>query len=188
MLFRRRPRHRVLPRDIRRADRRIGHTLSALSTPGPVDTALLAVSKAADSTAFWLALTAALALTGSRGRAAAVRGLITLGAASGFANLVAKNAIRARRPRARGIRHRRWTTPTPRSPGFPSGHSATGAALAVGVAVESPARGAAVGVLALIVSYSRLHVGAHFFSDVVAGILVGVAAAVGGRLLLPPRS
>jgi undecaprenyl-diphosphatase len=51
-------------------------------------------------------------------------------------------------------------------------------AFATGVALDAPAAGAALAPLAAGVGYSRLHTGAHWFSDVVGGAAIGGAAAL----------
>lgn len=178
----------MLPRGVRRLDRRAGRSVYRSSTTQRVDDVFGWLSSRAESALFWVAITGLIALTGRRGRRAAVRGALTVGASSLSANLVAKRLIRARRPVARGLRHRLAGVRTPDSPAFPSGHSATAAALATGVAIESPARGSVVELLALAISYSRLHIGAHEVSDVVAGNLYGSAIGLLGYLLRRPAA
>ncbi|MBF4577578.1 phosphatase PAP2 family protein [Frondihabitans sp. VKM Ac-2883] len=129
---------------------------------------LFALSSNADKGAFWAAIVLGIALTGSNGRTAARRGALTLIASSTLANLVAKKVVRAPQPKLRGLRHRHLNH-TPTSPSFSSGHTATAAALATGVWVANPKRGLIIAALALAAGFSRLHVGAHWFSDVATG-------------------
>jgi undecaprenyl-diphosphatase len=64
----------------------------------------------------------------------------------------------------------------PRTTSFPSGHAASAAAFATGAALELPVLAAPVGALALAVGASRVATGAHYPSDVLAGLSLGVAA------------
>ena len=52
------------------------------------------------------------------------------------------------------------------------------------MAVESGRAGLIVAPLAGAVAYSRLHVGAHWLSDVLGGITIGILVALAGRILL----
>jgi undecaprenyl-diphosphatase len=58
-------------------------------------------------------------------------------------------------------------------------------AFATGVALEQPLAGAALAPLAVAVGYSRLHVGAHWFSDVLGGAIIGLGAAAITTTLTP---
>ncbi|GHI29723.1 hypothetical protein Sdagh_14530 [Streptomyces daghestanicus] len=71
---------------------------------------------------------------------------------------------------------------------FPSGHAASAAAFATGVALESPAWGAAVAPVAAAVALSRVYTGVHFPSDVLAGAALGAGAAFAVRGLVPTRA
>jgi undecaprenyl-diphosphatase len=73
----------------------------------------------------------------------------------------------------------------PVSSSFPSGHSASAAAFAVGVGVEAPWLALPVGLLAAAVAYSRIYTGVHFASDVIAGVAIGATVAGAGALLVP---
>ncbi|MCF2435391.1 phosphatase PAP2 family protein [Streptomyces thinghirensis] len=71
---------------------------------------------------------------------------------------------------------------------FPSGHAASAAAFATGVALESPAWGAAVAPVAAAVALSRIYTGVHYPSDVVAGAVLGAGAAFAVRGMVPTRA
>ncbi|HEY3868915.1 MAG TPA: phosphatase PAP2 family protein [Actinocrinis sp.] len=61
---------------------------------------------------------------------------------------------------------------------FPSGHTASAAAFATGVALEHPRLAIPVAVVAAGVGLSRVVTGVHYPSDVVAGAAIGVAAGL----------
>src|SRR5690606_32009044 len=104
---------------------------------------------------------------------------------SALANLVGKRIFGGDRPLLKDVPLPRRLKKTPTSGSFPSGHSASAAAFATGAALESRRSGAAVAPLAAAVAYSRLHVGAHWFSDVIGGASLGAAVAVIGQMLVP---
>jgi undecaprenyl-diphosphatase len=68
---------------------------------------------------------------------------------------------------------------------FPSGHSASAAAFAIGAALERPRTAAVLVPLAAAVGYSRVRVGVHYPSDVVAGAAIGAGVALAGQHLWP---
>lgn len=174
----------ILPSRIVDLDRRAGRRINALVTSQRADRALLALSTAANNGLVWYGVAGVLALTGSKGRRAAVRGLLSLGGASAVANLVAKPLFGGPRPLAADIPLQRQLKVLPQSASFPSGHTASAFAFATGVALESPARGVLVAPLAVTLAYSRLHVGAHWLSDVVGGAVIGSGIALLGRALV----
>jgi undecaprenyl-diphosphatase len=65
----------------------------------------------------------------------------------------------------------------PGSTSFPSGHSATAFAFATGVGSVLPREAIPIRVLAAAVAYSRVHTGAHYPSDAIAGALLGTMLA-----------
>jgi undecaprenyl-diphosphatase len=69
----------------------------------------------------------------------------------------------------------------------PSGHSASAAAFATGVALEAPLVAAPIVVLAAGVAYGRVHTGVHYPGDVLAGIALGTGAALVVRRVWPVR-
>ncbi|PPI10347.1 hypothetical protein C5D04_14440 [Rathayibacter sp. AY1D2] len=173
----------TVPRVVRRADARAARRLNA-GRPSPVvDGALVGLSRAADHGVLWAGVGVLLLLAG-RPREA-LRGTASLAAASALANLVGKRVFGGDRPLLVDVQVGRRLATVPTSASFPSGHAASAAAFAAGVALESPRVGAAVAPLAAAVAFSRLHVGVHWLSDVLGGAALGAAVAVVGRAVLP---
>lgn len=155
---------------------------SARVRPTPVDRFLRTLSTSANYSRLWLVVAAVLALLDGRApRRAAVRGLVSVALASSVANGVAKPLFPRRRPPDESVPFvRRLVTP-PVSSSFPSGHAASAAAFATGVALESPATAVVIAPIAAAVGYSRVHIGVHWPSDVLAGAALGSAIALGTR-------
>jgi undecaprenyl-diphosphatase len=143
-----------------------------------LDSILPPLSRSADHGLLWAGAAAALALTRGQRRRAAVRGLLSIAIASPLANIPAKLSVRRSRPPIEGVALARRLHRQPSTLSFPSGHSTSAAAFAVGVALETPRVGAAVGVLAGAVAYSRVYTGVHYPGDVAAGILLGTGCAL----------
>jgi undecaprenyl-diphosphatase len=166
-------------------DSAVYRAIAASETPS-LDVAMRGLSRAADHSKLWFATAAASALLGGPGgRLAAQKGLVSLGVASAFANLVAKPLTTRRRPARKeaeelASRH----VQMPRSSSFPSGHAASAFAFATGAANAQPMLSAPLRALATLVGYSRVHTGVHYPADVLAGAFIGVSAAeLTGRLL-----
>jgi membrane-associated phospholipid phosphatase len=151
-----------------------------------LDVAMRRLSRTADHSKLWLGSAAAIALLGgASGRRAARRGLLSLGLASAFANLVAKPLTTRRRPEREELEAlARRHVPMPQTSSFPSGHAASALAFATGAGQVEPRLSAPLRALATLVGYSRVHTGVHYPADVAAGAFIGVTAAeIVGRLL-----
>ena len=154
---------------------------SARLRPTPVDRGLLTLSRLADHSLLWVLVAGALSATGKQHRRAAVRGLLAVAGASATANGIGKPLFPRRRPPDDSVPFVRRLGKPPVSSSFPSGHAASAAAFATGVAIESPTAGLVVAPIAAAVAYSRVHIGVHWPSDVVVGAALGTALALGTR-------
>ncbi len=163
--------------ELQHLDARLYEAVAGAQTP-TLDAFFRRLSRTADKSALWLGVAGALALVGGpTGRRAAVNGVASIALASAVANLVGKQVTNRRRPDRMGAgvpdeRH----VPMPTSTSFPSGHSASAFAFAEGVGAAAPTLGVPVRLVAVAVSYSRVHTGVHYPGDVVAGMLIGLTA------------
>lgn len=173
----------LLPAWVRRMDAAVGRRINARRAHPLVDRGFVRLSHFADRGVLWF--TAAAVLVVLTRHRAAIRGLASLTVASAIANLVGKELFGGDRPLLKDIPVGRRLAKHPESPSFPSGHSASAAAFATGVALESPRIGAAVAPVAGAVAWSRLHTGAHWLSDVLGGVAIGAGVALLGTVLVP---
>jgi undecaprenyl-diphosphatase len=141
-----------------------------------LDRVLPPLTSSANRGGLWMGVAGLLALTGRR--RAAVRGLVSLGAASALANGPVKLATRRTRPGLDSVPLLRQLALQPRTSSFPSGHSASAAAFATGVALEEPLLALPIGALAAGVAWGRVHTGVHYPGDVAAGLALGVGSAL----------
>jgi undecaprenyl-diphosphatase len=125
----------------------------------------------------WLALAAAVAIALRRPRV-----LVTTAIALALTELVTSALkLTIGRPRPDVPR----LVALPHDSSFPSGHAASSFACATVLAAAVPRARVALYVLAALVGWSRLYVGVHYPSDVIAGALLGVA--LGLLVLRAPR-
>ncbi|MGH3933821.1 MAG: phosphatase PAP2 family protein [Pseudonocardiaceae bacterium] len=153
----------------------------ARQPPSPLDAVFKGAATAANHSALWFVIAAALAAKKGATRRAALRGLLAIAATSGTTHAVVKPVLPRRRPPA-GDRAFAAS-----SSSFPSGHTASAAAFTTAVAMEYPKAGLALAPLAAAVACARIRVGAHWASDVVAGAVIGSGIALSTRRWWPVR-
>ncbi len=163
-------------------------TVAERHWPG-ADPVLPRLSRSANHGLLWFGAAAGMATLGgsARARRAALRGVASLAVASVAINTVGKGAVRRDRPVLDMVPVIRQLKRQPVTTSFPSGHAASAAAFATGVALESKGWGAAVAPVALAVAASRVYTGVHYPSDVLAGAALGVGAAFALRGVVPTR-
>jgi diacylglycerol kinase family enzyme len=165
-----------ISRRARAVDRRLTPSWTR-PQPRPVDRLLVRLSRAGEHSVLWLALAAAGAVFGgTRGRRAAGDGVVALASTSAIVNGSLKLAVGRRRPPPRRrFRHR------PRTSSFPSGHAACAFAFATAVSRDIPEAGPVLFPLAGTMAYSRVYLGLHYPSDVLAGAAFGTAVGLAVR-------
>ncbi|MFG2791941.1 phosphatase PAP2 family protein [Streptomyces sp. NPDC048419] len=180
MADRRPPEHQApqdLMRDLAALDQALYEAVTVTSTPA-LDVALRRLSAAADHSKISFLIAGALAVRPGRSRRAAALGVAAIGVASATANLLGKRLVRRPRPhRAEDSPFPGRHVPMPESASFPSGHTASAVAFAAAVGPAFPVATVPLGLLACAVGYSRVHTGVHYPGDVIAGAVLGTAAA-----------
>jgi undecaprenyl-diphosphatase len=171
-------------RMITAGDRKIMHRVNQWAAPRWIRQWMVAASRAGDGW-LWIALgLVLLAFGGDRrfdaleaGFAAMLAGLITF--------VVVKQLTGRERPCAMEAHCWAKLLPPDRF-SFPSGHTITAFAVAVPIGLSYPALLAGLIFCAMSVASSRVLLGLHYLSDVVAGILIGCTVGIAAFLLLGP--
>lgn len=147
-----------------------------------MDRIFYGASALGDHSLIWLILGAIRGLRGEHHWKAAMRVGAGMGIESALVNLGIKSLFRRSRPTSETSRplHLRQ----PRTSSFPSGH-ATSAFVGAGLLAEDDPLWPLYYAVAVVVATSRLYVGIHHASDVLAGVVVGIPLGRLGRRLAP---
>ena len=130
------------------------------------DRFFVVLSRAADHSLLWMAISAGLTAGGQRTRHGATRGLAAVAVTSAATSLLLKPASGRQRP------ERRPQLALPPGP-FPSGHSASAFAFATAVSWQLPGLAPVLLPLAGTVAWSRVRTGVHHRGDVLLGSAIG---------------
>jgi undecaprenyl-diphosphatase len=157
-------------------DRALGVWIASAITGPWLDRVMVFVSVIGARGAVWIVLALVTAVVAPARRMAAWRLLLALALTGLMVDHVAKPIVGRLRPfvdhpeyREIGVR--------PDDPSFPSGHAGTAAAGALALTRIIPAAAIPAGALALLIGTSRVALGVHFPSDVLAGFLLGYLCA-----------
>lgn len=124
----------------------------------------------------WAALAPVLGAGGATGRAALVTGLIAA-AVSIAAFTILKHVFKRPRPCELGPHPLFHVEPSDRF-SFPSGHTMTACAVCVVLGSQFPPAAPIFGLLAVSIGTSRVVLGLHYASDVLAGAVLGASIGI----------
>ncbi len=130
----------------------------------------------------WAGFAGILAVTGPRGRQAAVRGSVSY-VAGALAHLAVKVVVGRSRPPGAS----KHTSLGPVTSSFPSGHCASELAFSLGAAQEIPWLFAPLYAATLAGEWSLVRSRAHYPSDIFAGAAISVAVALVASKVWPPQ-
>ena len=147
-----------------------------------IDRAMYTASALGDDGRVWIALSALLIPFDRDSGRRFGRDMAWLTLESIVVNKPIKSVVH--RPRPTRLRTHPHALRSPQDTSFPSGHAAAAATMAV-LVPRNRWMVPAVWALAGAISISRVYVGVHHASDVVAGFAIGVAFGIAGRTLGP---
>jgi undecaprenyl-diphosphatase len=149
--------------------------IAAHRTPG-LSGVMWALTAAGSFGAVWIVAAMATALLDRRRAMAAWQVGLAILLAWTVSDGVLKPLVHRARPDV-SLEASQLTGRPPASLSFPSGHAASSAAGALMLSAAWPPARAAFWLLALGISISRIYLGVHYPSDVLAGFLVGLLVA-----------
>jgi len=181
------PRPRGLAGIIGAVDDRVDSWFEPLRGSPTFDSAAKVITGLGDHGLMWAATTAWRARRTGPERARAVRALAIAGVESNLVNTGLKALVGRSRPDRTSLTVAEGGVPVrePKTSSFPSGHTLAAFCAATVMSQRGDARGnALLFTSASLVGLSRLHLRAHYASDVVGGAAIGMAIGLIGRRLL----
>jgi|SRR5882724_654040 len=162
---------------IERRDHRVMRRMNRWRAPRWIRLWMIIATRMGDGW-IWYGLGVMLLLFGGASRFAAV-GSAGLAAITGIAVFKMLKRL-SQRPRPCQIEPHCWATILPPDQfSFPSGHTMTAFSIALVVSFFYPAIEGPLFFLAISIAVSRVVLGMHFLSDVLAGVVLGVALGCG---------
>ncbi len=136
------------------------------------DRVFYAASSVGDHGVIWLILAVIRGLRAPDAWRSTVRTAAAIGIESALVNGPVKSVFRRQRPAPRGLAPHPLRKP--RTSSFPSGHATSAFCAATLLRESDPEWGPLYFAVAVVVAWSRVHVRAHYASDVIGGTLIGL--------------
>lgn len=162
-------------------DHRLMRTVNRWSAPQWIRLWMICATRGGDGW-LWYALALPVWLLGGDQGPRAVLACFLAAAAGIVCFLILKRATGRRRP-SHFERHCWSTLLPPDQFSFPSGHTITAFAISVPLGCFFPGMELGLGFIALSIASSRILLGMHFLSDVVAGAMLGAGLGYGAYAL-----
>lgn len=141
------------------------------------------ITSLGDEGMIWIAATLLLLIPKKTRKIGVMSGLALLGSLL-INNTLIKNLVARPRPYTR-LEDLTILIPKPGEFSFPSGHTSSSFAAGVVFFRQLPKKfGTPALVLAILIGLSRLYVGVHYPTDVLAGMVVGTLLAIGSEYLI----
>jgi membrane-associated phospholipid phosphatase len=144
----------------------------------PAPSPVIAVTAAGRAGALWVLLCAIEAVRSGGNRRGARHGILAVGVALCVSHLIKRLMPDRRRPEPPGGVARHGLPERPDSSSFPSAHAATAAAFTVVLVAHDRRMALLVAPLPIMAVYGRLRTRVHWPSDVLAGMAIGIGAAL----------
>lgn len=169
---------------IYKVDFAINDRIAEHLTASFLDPVMKAITHLADAGIFWILL-AVIFLCFKKTRRFGVAMAISLIISTLLTNLTLKPLINRPRPYELRTIEGLDASLLPSDASFPSGHTTVSFSGALSLFWQNKKAGAPALALATLIAFSRLYFYLHFPSDILGGILVGLAASLLSRLLVP---